>query len=179
MWAAEKKTSKNVFQRLGGDSQPKGLSEVFRNYEASEEVEDKEAKMPKWVELRPPQPSYVGGDVRIKEKILNPVMKKNYARLRRKWYVIRKYGRPVMEMGAYMIRRVQRQHKVHMNSLKIPAASGTSENVTFEKVPHRGRNQLHWKSKKEVEKANNKTEGEENHVPQSPHPGKYKILRRT
>lgn len=39
--ATEKETSTNVFQRLEGDSKPKGLSKVFRNYEAYEEVEDK------------------------------------------------------------------------------------------------------------------------------------------
>ncbi|KAB2636103.1 S2-RNase [Pyrus ussuriensis x Pyrus communis] len=42
MRAAEKETSGN------------GLSKVFRNYEASEEVEDGEAKIPKWVDMRPP-----------------------------------------------------------------------------------------------------------------------------
>ena len=57
MRAAEKETSKNVFQRLGGDSELKGLFEVFRNHEVSEEVEDKKAKMPKWVKVRPAQPS--------------------------------------------------------------------------------------------------------------------------
>ena len=58
MREVEKETSRNIFQRLGGDSQPKNLSEVFRNYEASEEVEDKEAKVLRWKEVRPPQPSY-------------------------------------------------------------------------------------------------------------------------
>ena len=77
-----------------------------------------------------------------------------------------------------MTRRVQRQNKAHMNSLKVLTASETSENVKFEKVPHGGRNQLHWRSKKEVEKANSKTEGERDHVPQNLHPGKYRILRR-
>ncbi|KAB2599602.1 UDP-glycosyltransferase 85A2-like [Pyrus ussuriensis x Pyrus communis] len=43
MRAAERETSRNVFQRFEGDSQPKNLSEVFRNYEVSEEVEDREA----------------------------------------------------------------------------------------------------------------------------------------
>ncbi|KAM2427436.1 hypothetical protein ACFXTH_001527 [Malus domestica] len=41
-----------------------------------------------------------------------------------------------------------------------------------------GSSQLRWRSKKEVEKANSKTEGEGNHVPQSLHPGKYRVLRR-
>lgn len=43
MRAAEKVTSKNVFQRLGRDSEPNGLSVVFKNF--SEEVDDKEAKV--------------------------------------------------------------------------------------------------------------------------------------
>ncbi|KAM1750792.1 hypothetical protein ACFX11_008986 [Malus domestica] len=43
--ATKKDTSRSVFQRLGGDSQPKALSEVFRNHEASEEAEDMEAKI--------------------------------------------------------------------------------------------------------------------------------------
>ncbi|KAM1523467.1 hypothetical protein TB1_012843 [Malus domestica] len=66
-----------------------------------------------------------------------------------------------------------------MNSLKVPTTSETSENVKFEKVPHGGRNQLHSRSKKEVERANSKTEGERDHVPRSPYPRKYRILRRT
>lgn len=53
IWVAEKETSKNVFQRLMGHSEPKGLSEVFRNHEASEEVEDKKAKLPRWVDVKP------------------------------------------------------------------------------------------------------------------------------
>ncbi|KAB2617251.1 S2-RNase [Pyrus ussuriensis x Pyrus communis] len=40
-------TTKNVFQRLGGDSEPKGLFEVFRNFKASEEVEDKGVRLPR------------------------------------------------------------------------------------------------------------------------------------
>ena len=63
MRSIEKEASRNIVQRLRGDSQPKNLSEVFRNCEASEEVEDKEAKMPRWKEAKPPQPSYIGGDV--------------------------------------------------------------------------------------------------------------------
>ncbi|KAB2615689.1 receptor-like protein 12 [Pyrus ussuriensis x Pyrus communis] len=66
MRAAERETSRNVFQRLGRDSQPKNLLEVFRNYEALEEVEDKEAKILKWVDVSPSQLGYVGGDVRMK-----------------------------------------------------------------------------------------------------------------
>ncbi|KAB2636835.1 S2-RNase [Pyrus ussuriensis x Pyrus communis] len=53
MRVAKKETSRNVFPRLGRDSQPNGLSEVFRNYEASEDVEDKEAKMSKGMDVRP------------------------------------------------------------------------------------------------------------------------------
>ena len=77
-------------------------------------------------------------DVRMKERIVNPVTKKSLAQLGRKWYVVRNDGKPVKEMGASMIRRVQRQHKAHMNSLKVPTASETYENVKFESVPHRG-----------------------------------------
>ncbi|KAM2602285.1 hypothetical protein TB1_039703 [Malus domestica] len=84
MWAAEKETSINVFQRLGGDSQPKNLLEIFRNYEDSEEVEDKESKTPRWVDVRPPQPSYASGDVRMKGRIVNTVTKKNLARCGRR-----------------------------------------------------------------------------------------------
>ncbi|KAM2305248.1 hypothetical protein PS1_025118 [Malus domestica] len=36
--------SRSVFQRLGGDSQPKALSKVFRNHEVSEEAKNEEAK---------------------------------------------------------------------------------------------------------------------------------------
>ncbi|KAB2600538.1 receptor-like protein 12 [Pyrus ussuriensis x Pyrus communis] len=46
MRATENETSRNVFQRLGGDFEPKNLSEVFRNHKASKEVEDKETKIP-------------------------------------------------------------------------------------------------------------------------------------
>ncbi|KAB2618151.1 receptor-like protein 12 [Pyrus ussuriensis x Pyrus communis] len=80
--AVKKETSRNVFQRLGRNSQPKNLSEVFRNYEASEEVENKEAKTPRWVDVRPPQPSYASGDIRMKGRTQNPVTKNNLARLR-------------------------------------------------------------------------------------------------
>ncbi|KAM2658160.1 hypothetical protein EV1_013462 [Malus domestica] len=182
MRAVKKETSRKVFQRLEGDFEPKNLSEVFKDHEALEEVEDKEAKIPKWVEVRPPQPSYEGGNVRMKGKMRNlvsPITKKDSAQLGWKWYVVGKDGRPIKEIRASMIRRVQRQHKAYMNSLKVPIALETSENVKFEKVPHEGRNQLHWRSKKEVDRANSKIEGEGDHVPQSPHPGKYRILRRT
>lgn len=96
MRVAEKVTSKNVFQRLGGDSEPKGLSEVFRNYEASQEVKDKKAKMPRWVNVKSPQPSY-NGSMRQwwREKTMNPispVTKKDSARLDRKWYIVEKDG---------------------------------------------------------------------------------------
>ena len=50
---AEKETSRNVFQRFGGGTPNlKICSNVFRNYEASEEVEDKEAKVPRWIDMR-------------------------------------------------------------------------------------------------------------------------------
>ncbi|KAM1196736.1 hypothetical protein ACFX2G_008498 [Malus domestica] len=81
-------------------------------------------------------------------------------------------------MGASMVRRVQRQHKAYMNSLKTPATSEASKNQKFEKTSSRGSSQFRWRSKKELERANSKTEGEGNHVPQSLHPGKYRILRR-
>ncbi|KAM1329106.1 hypothetical protein ACFX2F_013305 [Malus domestica] len=161
MRTVEKETSRNVFQRLGRDSKPKNLSEVFRNHRASEEVEDKEAKIPRWVEVRLPQPSYECGNVRMKGKtrnLVSPITKKDSARLRRKWYVDGNDGRPIKEMGASMIIRVQRQHKAHMNSLRVPTTSENSENVKFEKIPHRGRNQFQWKSQKEVERVNSKTE---------------------
>ncbi|KAB2615325.1 hypothetical protein D8674_021913 [Pyrus ussuriensis x Pyrus communis] len=123
MRAAEKETSWNLFQRLGGDSQSKNLSEVFRNYEASEKGD---AKVPRWVDVKPPQPSYDDGDVRMKGRTVNLTIKKNLARLGRKWYIIGKDKRPVKEMEAFIIRRVQRQHKAHMNSLKVPTTSETS-----------------------------------------------------
>ncbi|KAM2668383.1 hypothetical protein EV2_019985 [Malus domestica] len=81
-------------------------------------------------------------------------------------------------MGVSMVRRVQRQHKAYMNSLKTPATSEASKNQKLEKTSSGRSSQLRWRSKKEVEKANNKIEGEGNHVPQSLHPGKYRILRR-
>ena len=54
MRAAEKGNFQECIQRLSGDSEPKGLSEVFRNYKVSEEAEDNETKIPKWVEVKPP-----------------------------------------------------------------------------------------------------------------------------
>lgn len=77
-----------------------------------------------------------------------------------------------------MIRKLQRQHKAHINSLKTPTISEAVKNVKFEKVPQEGRDQLQWRSKKEVERANSKTEGEEDHVPPNLYPGKYKISSR-
>ncbi|KAM1660332.1 hypothetical protein EV2_003430 [Malus domestica] len=105
--AAKKETSRSLFQRLGRDSQPKNLSELFKNYEASEEVEDKKAETPRWVDVRPPQPSYAN-DVRIQERTVNPITKKNVARLGWIWYVVGRYGKLMKEMGASMIRRIQR-----------------------------------------------------------------------
>ncbi|KAM1315999.1 hypothetical protein COP2_020020 [Malus domestica] len=108
MRAVEKETSKNVFQRrLNRDSEPKGLSKVFKNYEVSEEVEDKEAKMPKWVEVRPPKPSYHSNSrQRWIENIRNSiplVTKKDLAQLGRKWYIVGKDGKLVREMRAFII----------------------------------------------------------------------------
>ncbi|KAM2200864.1 hypothetical protein TB1_000789 [Malus domestica] len=120
----------------------------------------------------------MGKEVRRNDRITNPVKKDNPARLGRKWYVVGKNGQLVKQMGASMVRRVQRQHKAYMNSLKTPATSEASKNQKLEKTSSGGSNQLRWRSKKEVEKANSKAEGEGNHVPQSLHPGKYSILRR-
>ena len=55
------------------------MSEVFRKYEASDEREDKKAKVPRWVDVRPPQPSYDDGDVRMKGRTINPITKNNLA----------------------------------------------------------------------------------------------------
>ncbi|KAM1329403.1 hypothetical protein ACFX2F_013578 [Malus domestica] len=65
-----------------------------------------------------------------------------------------------------------------MNSLKTPTTSEASKNQKLEKTSSGGSSQLRWRSKKEVEKGNSKIEGEGNHVPQSLHPRKYRILRR-
>lgn len=76
---------------------------------------------------------------------MNPVplvTKKNSARLGRKWYVVRNDGAPVKEMGASMIKRVQRQHKAYMNSMKIPTVSEASGNVKFEEATQGGRRQF-------------------------------------
>ena len=59
-----------------------------------------------------------------------------------------------------------------MNSLKIPAILEAFENVKFKSFTRRGRRQLSWRSKKEIERANSKAEGQGDHVPQNPHPGK-------
>ncbi|KAM2196268.1 hypothetical protein ACFX1R_030170 [Malus domestica] len=65
-----------------------------------------------------------------------------------------------------------------MNSLKTPTTSEASKNQKLERVTSGGNSQLRWRNKKEVEKANSKAEGVGDHVPQSQHPGKYRILRR-
>ncbi|KAM1712927.1 hypothetical protein ACFX12_023747 [Malus domestica] len=65
-----------------------------------------------------------------------------------------------------------------MNSLKTPTTSEASKNQKLERATSGGSSQLRWRSKKEVEKANNKTEGVGDHVPQIQHPRKYRILRR-
>ncbi|KAM1669278.1 hypothetical protein ACFX2K_043417 [Malus domestica] len=119
----------------------------------------------------------MGREVRRNDRITNPVTKDNPARLGRKWYVVGKNGQPVKQMGASMVRRVQRQHKAYMNSLKTPTTSEASKNQKVEKTSSGGSSQLRWRSKKEVERANSKIEGEGNHVPQSLHLGKYRILR--
>lgn len=76
-----------------------------------------------------------------------------------------------------MIRRVQRQHKAYMNSLKIPTILQASGNVQFKEVTPGRRKQLQRKSKKEIERANSKAEGEGHHMPHNPHLLKYRILR--
>ncbi|KAM1493283.1 hypothetical protein PS1_025447 [Malus domestica] len=174
--ATKKDTSRSVFQRLGGDSQPKALSEVCRNHEASEEAEDIEAKIRRGTDH--PQYGQMGREIKRMDGITNPVRKEKPAHLGRKWYVVGKNGQPTKQMGASMVRRVQRQHKAYMNSLKTPATSEASKNQKLEKTSSGGNSQLCWRSKREVENANSKTEGEGNHVPQSQHPGKYRILRK-
>ncbi|KAM1000680.1 hypothetical protein ACFX2I_007282 [Malus domestica] len=114
----------------------------------------------------------------MNDRITNPVKKDNPARLGPKWYVVGKNGQPAKQMGTSMIRRVYRHHKAYMNSLKTPATSEASKNQKFEKTSSGGSSQFHWMSKKEVERANSKIEGEGNHVPQSLHLGKYRILMR-
>ncbi|KAM2044877.1 hypothetical protein ACFX1T_009142 [Malus domestica] len=173
--ATKKDTSRSVFQHLGGDSQPKALSEVFRNHEASDEAE-MEAKIQRGAYHL--QNGHMRGEVKRTDGIANPGRKGNPAHLGRKWYVVGKNGQPTKPMGASMIRRVQRQHKAYMNSLKTPTTSETSKNQKLERVTFGGSSQLRWRNKKEVEKANSKADGVGDHVPQSQHPGKYRILRR-
>ncbi|KAM1712926.1 hypothetical protein ACFX12_023746 [Malus domestica] len=88
--ATRKDTSRSVFQRSGGDSQPKALSEVFRNHEASDEAENMEAKIQKGADH--PQNGQMGGEVKRTDGIANPGRKGNLAHLGRKWYVIGKDG---------------------------------------------------------------------------------------
>ncbi|KAM2122103.1 hypothetical protein ACFX1Q_019805 [Malus domestica] len=78
---AGKDTSRSVFQRLGGDSQPRALSEIFRNHEVSEEAEDKDAKKPKERSVGHSQYGHMGREVRRTDRITNPVTKDNSARL--------------------------------------------------------------------------------------------------
>ncbi|KAM2692502.1 hypothetical protein EV2_006781 [Malus domestica] len=157
---AGRDTSRSVFQRLGGDSQPRTLSEIFCNHEASEEAEDKDAKKPKEKGVEHLQYGHMGKYVKRNDRITNPVKKDNPARLGRKWYMVGKNGQPVKQMGASMVRRVQRQHKAYMNSLKTPVTSEASKNQKFEKTSSGGSSQFRWRSKKEVERVNSKTEGE-------------------
>ncbi|KAM2035122.1 hypothetical protein ACFX16_038256 [Malus domestica] len=174
--ATRKDTSRSVFQRLGGDSQPKALSEVFRNHEASDEAEKMEATIQRGAGH--PQNGQMGREDKRTDRIANPGRKGNPAHLGRKWYVVGKNGQPTKPMGSSMIRRVQRQHKAYMNYLKTPTTSEASKNQKLERATSGGNGQLRWRNKKEVEKANNKAEGVGDHVPQVQHPGKYRILRR-
>ncbi|KAM2605171.1 hypothetical protein TB2_033998 [Malus domestica] len=105
---AGRETSRSVFQRLGGDSQPRALSEVFRNHEAFKKAEDKEDKDPKERNIGHPQYGHTGREVKRNDKITNPFKKDNPARLGRKWYMVGKNGQLAKKMGASMIRRVYR-----------------------------------------------------------------------
>ncbi|KAM1591657.1 hypothetical protein ACFX1Z_035253 [Malus domestica] len=107
---------------------------MFRNHEASEEAEYKEAKGPKEREIGHPQYGHTGREVKRNDRITNPVKKNNPARLGRKWYVVGKNGQPTKQIEASMIRRVQRQHKAYVKSLKILATSKASKNQKFEEV---------------------------------------------
>ncbi|KAM2229878.1 hypothetical protein ACFX1S_014352 [Malus domestica] len=89
---AGRDTSRSVFQRLEGDSQPRALSEIFRNHEVSEEAEDKDAKKPKERGVKHSQYGHMGRKVKRNERITNPVKKDNPARLGQKWYVVGKNG---------------------------------------------------------------------------------------
>lgn len=102
--------------------------------------------------MKPPQPIY-HGSARVGQKertmnIVHPVTKNDSARLGRKWYIVGKDGRPIKEMKAFMIRRVQRQHRAHMNSMKIPTILEAYGNVKFEEATLGGRKQLQWRTKK-------------------------------
>ncbi|KAM1345809.1 hypothetical protein ACFX2H_034945 [Malus domestica] len=88
--ATKKDTSRSVFQRLGGDSQPKALSEVFRNHEASEEAEDMEAKIRRGTDH--PQYGQMGREIKRNDGITNPVIKEKPTHLGQKWYVVGKNG---------------------------------------------------------------------------------------
>ncbi|KAM1093114.1 hypothetical protein ACFX19_020595 [Malus domestica] len=66
----------------------------------------------------------------------------------------------------------------HMNSLKIPVILEVFENVKFEEFIQGGKRRPNWRSKREVEMANSKAEGRWDHVPQTLHPRKYRVLRR-
>ncbi|KAM1080351.1 hypothetical protein ACFX1Q_015798 [Malus domestica] len=161
--ATRKDTSRSVFQRLRGDSQPKALLEVFRNHEASDEAEKMEATIQRGAGH--PQNGQMGREVKRTDGIANPGRKGNPAHLGRKWYVVGKNGQPTKPMGASMIRRVQRQHKAYMNSLKTPTTSEASKNQKLERATSGGNSQLRWRNKREVEKANSKAEGVGDHVP--------------
>lgn len=83
---------------------------MFREFEASEEVEDNVVKVPRWVEVKAPQPTSHSG---IKPgrlgKIMNPIpptMKVNSSQLSQKLFVVGNNGRPIKEIGTSMIRRV-------------------------------------------------------------------------
>ncbi|KAM1080350.1 hypothetical protein ACFX1Q_015798 [Malus domestica] len=112
-----------------------------------------------------PQNGQMGREVKRTDGIANPGRKGNPAHLGRKWYVVGKNGQPTKPMGASMIRRVQRQHKAYMNSLKTPTTSEASKNQKLERATSGGNSQLRWRNKREVEKANSKAEGVGDHVP--------------
>ncbi|KAM1941773.1 hypothetical protein ACFX13_029312 [Malus domestica] len=83
-------TSRSVFQRLGGDSQPNALSEVFRNHEASDKAEKMEATIQRGADH--PQNGQMGREVKRTDGIANLDRKRNPAHLGRKWYVVGKNG---------------------------------------------------------------------------------------
>lgn len=88
------------------------MFEVFRNFEVSEKVDDKGVRLPRWVKVKPPQPSYHNSmRWERQERTISPIppiTKVNSTVLGQKWYIVGKDGRPIRKMRASMISRVQR-----------------------------------------------------------------------